>query len=198
MRSIVSCFSKIFTGVLNQRLTDWAENSNISSDSQFGFRRGRSTTDAVFVLHSVIQNVLSEKGRLYCAFVDLKKAFDSVYLNGLWYKLYKIGINGKMLKIIKDMYNQVKACVRGCNSYSDLFELAIGLKQGEVISPLLFSLFIKDLELFLQNDPNCGLTLDGVTFILMLFADDMVPIMCKIFRKVWSFTYILYELGVTG
>ena len=42
-----------------------------------------------------------------------------LYLNGLWYKLYKIGINGKMLKIIKDMYNQVKACVRGCNSYSD-------------------------------------------------------------------------------
>ena len=91
-----------------------------------------------------------------------------------WYKLYKIGINGKMLKIIKDMYSQVKACVRGCNSYSDFFELAICLKQGEVISPLLFSLFIEDLELFLQNDPNCGLTLDDVTFILMLFADDMV------------------------
>ena len=172
--TLVSCFSKTFTGVLNQRLTDWAENNDISSDSQFGFRRGRSTTDAVFVLHSVIQKVLSEKGRLYCAFVDLKKAFDSVFLNGLWYKLYKIGINGKMLKIIKDMYNQVKACVRGCNSYSDFFELAIGLKQGEVISPLLFSLFIEDLELFLQNDPNCGLTLDDVTFILMLFADDMV------------------------
>ena len=40
-----------------------------------------------------------------------------------WYKLYKIGINGKMLKIIKDMYSQVKACVRGCNSYSDFFEM---------------------------------------------------------------------------
>ena len=140
--TLVSCFSKIFTGVLNQRLTDWAENNDISSDSQFGFRRGRSTTDAVFVLHSVIQKVLSEKGRLYCAFVDLKKAFDSVYL---WYKLYKIGINGKMLKIIKDMYNQVKACVRGCNSYSDFFELAIGLKQGEVISPLLFFIIYRGL-----------------------------------------------------
>ena len=87
----------------------------------------------------------------------LKKASDSVYLNGLWYKLYKKGINGKMLKIIIDMHNQVKAYVRGCNSYSDFFELAIGLKQGEVIPPLLFSFFIGDFELFLQNDPNCGL-----------------------------------------
>ena len=79
-----------------------------------------------------------------------------------------------MLRIFKDMYNQVKTCVRACNSCSEFFECAVGLKQGEVISPLFFSLFIDDLELFLQDDPNCGLNLDDITFILMLFADDMV------------------------
>ena len=47
-------------------------------------------------------------------------------------------------------------------------------KTGEVISPILFSLFIEDLELFLQEDPTCGLSLDEITLILMLFADDMV------------------------
>ena len=120
------------------------------------------------------QKVLKEKGRLFCAFLDLKKAFDSVYLNGLWFKLYKLGINAKMLRIIKDMYNEVKVCVKGCNSYSDFFECALGLKQGGVISPILFSFFVEDLELFLQDDQNSGLSLDDVTFILMLFADDMV------------------------
>ena len=79
-------------------------------------------------------------------------AFDSVYLNGLWYMLFKLGLNGKMLRIIKDMYNKVKTCVRGRNSYSNFFECAVGLKQGEAISPALFSLFIDDLELFLQGD----------------------------------------------
>ena len=172
--TLVSCFSKIFTGVLNNRLTQWAESNNVLSDSQFGFRKGRSTTDAIFVLNGIIQKILNEKGRLFCAFVDLKKAFDSIYLNGLWFKLYKLGVNAKTLRIIKDMYNNVKTCVRGCNSYSDFFECAVGLKQGEVISPILFSLFIEDLELFLQEDPNCGLSLDDITFILMLFADDMV------------------------
>ena len=79
-----------------------------------------------------------------------------------------------MLRIIKDMYNKVKSCVRGCNSYSDFFDCAVDLKQGEVISPMLFSLFIEDLELFLQDDQCCGLSIDDITFILMLFADDMV------------------------
>ena len=172
--TLVSCFSKIFTGVLNNRLNKWAENNDVLSDSQFGFRKGRSTTDAIFVLNAIIQKILNENGRLFCAFIDLKKAFDSVYLNGLWYKLYKLGINAKMLRVIKDMYNKVKTCVRGCNSYSDFFYCAVGLKQGEVISPILFSLYIEDLELFLQEDPTCGLSLDEITFILMLFADDMV------------------------
>ena len=84
-------------------------------------------------------------------------------------------INCKLLRIVKNMYSQVKSRVRGCNSYSEFFECAIGLKQGEVLSPILFSLFIEDLELFLQDDLNSGLTLnDHLTFILMLFADDMV------------------------
>ena len=61
-----------------------------------------------------------------------------------------------------------------CNSYSDFFNCAVGLKQGEIMSPMLFSLFIEDLELFIQDSPTSGLTIDDITFILLLFADDMV------------------------
>jgi len=172
--TLVSCFSKIFTGILNKRLSTWAENNNIVSDAQFGFKKSSSTVDAIFVLNAVIQKILTEKGRLYCAFVDLKKAFDSVYLNGLWLKLFRMGVNAKMLRIIRDMYNKVKSCVKGCNSFSEFFDCAIGLKQGEVISPILFSLFLEDLELFMSDNCECGLTIDDMTFILLLFADDMV------------------------
>ena len=125
--TLVSCLSKLFTGILDKRIIDWAEENNVISDSQFGFRRGRSTTDAIFLLQSLIQKVLSQKGRLYCAFVDLQKAFDSVYLNGLWFKLYKLGIDGKLLRVIRDMYDKVKSCVRHCNSFSEFFECSIGL-----------------------------------------------------------------------
>ena len=92
--TLVSCFSKIFTGILNNRLKNWAKNNSIISDSQFGFRKGRSTTDACFVLNAIIQKILNEKGRLYCAFVDFKKAFDSVYLNGLWLSCINLVLTG--------------------------------------------------------------------------------------------------------
>ena len=75
----------MFTSILNKRVNDWVENNNIVSDAQFGFRKGRSTLDAIFVLNAVIQNILNEKKRLYCAVIDLKKAFDSINLHNIWY-----------------------------------------------------------------------------------------------------------------
>ena len=96
--------------------------------------------------------------------IDLKRAFDSVYLNGLFLKLNKSGIGGKTLKIIKSIYSNIKNRVRACNSYSDFFNCAVGLKQGEIMSPMLFSLFIEDLELFIQDSPTSGLTIDDSTF----------------------------------
>lgn len=162
--TLVSCLSKIFTSILSNRLNDLVEKNNLLSDAQFRFRKGRSTVDATFVLYSIVQKVLNEKNRLYCAFIDLKRAFDSVYLNGLWFKLFNLGIRGKTLRIIKDMYSQVKSCVRNCNTYSDYFECAVGLKQGEIMSPILFSLFMEDLELFLQDTSLSGLSLYNIYF----------------------------------
>jgi len=60
----------------------------------------------------------------------------------------------KLLRLIRDMYENVKSCVKACSSYSDYFNYAVGLRQGEVMSPLLVSLFIEDLELFLQKRHN--------------------------------------------
>ena len=172
--TLVSCFSKIFTGIINNRVTKWIESNEMLSDAQCGFRSGRSTVDAIFILKSIVDIVLNDKKKLFCCFVDLKKAFDSINLNNLCYKIYHKGLNGKLFRIIKNMYTTVKACVKGCNSYSDYFECAVGLKQGEVISPVLFSLFIDDLELFLQDDPNCGIEINELLMIVLLFADDMV------------------------
>jgi hypothetical protein len=146
----------------------------VITDAQFGFRRGLSTVDALFALTSVVQKYLNVNKRLYCVFVDLKKAFDSVYRNALWLKLYRCGVQGKILRIIRDMYEKVKSCVRHCNTYTDYFECSVGLRQGEVISPLMFALFVEDLELHLQDNNTAGIHIDDVALILLLFADDMV------------------------
>ena len=82
----------------------------------------------------------------------MKEAFDYIYKNALWFKLHECGINLKIVNIIKNVYTNVKSCVRYCNSYSSF--LTVGLRQGEVLSPLMFSLFIEDLELVLVDDIN--------------------------------------------
>ena len=72
------------------------------------------------------------------------------------------------------MYDCVKCCVRHCGNYSEFFEVSVGLKQGETLSPILFSLFIEDLELYLQGRPGSGLNIKDINLLLLLFADDMV------------------------
>ena len=156
--------SKLFTDVLNKRIAAFCDLNNSISDAQFGFRKGKSTVDALVELW-----YLNKKNDYI-----VKMAYDCIHRNAMWLKLYKLCIDGNILRIVKDMYEKVKYCVRSCNNYSQFFEYAVGLRQGEVISPILFSLFVEDLELFLQNDVTSGLSFDDILLILLLFADDMV------------------------
>ena len=114
--TLVSCISKIFTGILNKRIKAVIEDHDLLSEAQFGFRPQRSTVDAIFVLHSLVNKKINKKVRLYCAFIDLKSAFDKVNRNGLWSKSYNFGIKGIFLRVIKNMYTSVKPCVRNCNN----------------------------------------------------------------------------------
>lgn len=168
--------SKLFTTVINNRIEKFCNEHNTISDAQFGFRKGRSTVDAIFVLMSLVEKYLNKNKRLYVIIVDMMKCFDSIDRNGLWLKMYNFGIRGKLLRIVRDMYQKIKSCVKLCSSYSEYFQYAVGLRQGEVMSPLLFSIFVEDIELYLQNNPDSGLILDDIVLILLLFADDMAII----------------------
>ena len=88
--SLVSCFGKLFTGVLNNRILKWEKQYNVLTDAQFGFRNGLSTVDDIFVLQTLINKTLSKKNRLYCCFVDFQNAFDYVDRCKLWQNLYML------------------------------------------------------------------------------------------------------------
>lgn len=171
--TLLSNFGNLFINISTHRVEKWFDENDILSDCQFGFRKGCSTVDAIFILQNLVEHILSQKLRLHCAFVDLRKAFDSVYRNGLWFKLFHLGIDGKILRIFKAMYSVVKSCVKHCNSFSDFFKISVGLRQGQNNSPVLFALFLEDLELLLQNRIDCGITLYELCVIIPLFADDM-------------------------
>ena len=76
------------------------------------------------------------------AFIDFKKAYDTVNRDILWMVLYRSGVRGKMLRMIRGIYTTVQACVMNKSGLSDFFECFQGLKQGCILSPILFSMVI--------------------------------------------------------
>ena len=170
--TLLSCLGKLFTAVIDSRLTAYLEKAGMLGDEQAGFRAGYSTIDHVFVLHCLIDLYLSQRKRLYCAFVDYKKAFDLVDRASLWSKLISSNINGKIMRVIYNLYDNAKSCVRVKNEKSELFNCNIGVRQGDNLSPLLFAIYLNDFEYFLSRSYK-GLSLVADKIRVCLSNDDV-------------------------
>ena len=171
--TLLSTLGKLFTSILNNRLINWAESYYVYIEAQAGFRREMGTTDNIFVLHGLITHLINQGKKLYCAFVDFKKAFDFVNRDIIWYKLIKLGVRGKMLDIIKSMYAKVKARVKYNNELSEPFESYLGVRQGECLSPFLFSMYLNDIEEDFYLNGLSGIDIGSLKLFLLLYADDM-------------------------
>jgi len=169
--TLLSCIGKLFTALLNERLTKHLELNGIIGEDQTGFRSGYSTLDHVFTMKSLLDIYLSKKERVWCAFVDYKKAFDMVDRQSLWLKLLSYGINGKILTVIHNLYDKAKSCVKHNGSLSELFTCSVGVRQGENLSPLLFAIYLNDLESHLKKKYR-GLDFLAETVNLLLADDD--------------------------
>ena len=127
--TLLSCLGKLFTSVINERLTVFIDTNQIMSEAQAGFRKGYSTTDQIFTLKCIVELFLCQGRRLFCTFVDYSKAFDSINRATLWKKLISCGISGKVLRVILNMYKSIKSCVMAYGMQSELFESHVGLRQ---------------------------------------------------------------------
>jgi hypothetical protein len=176
--SLLSIVSKVFTSILNTRLYKWAEKEEKISREQAGFRKKYSTTDHIFTLTSLVNSKLNSRrrGKVYAAFIDYKKAFDTVNRDKLWDTLEKLKTSSKLVSMLKSMYSSVQSCVRWGASLSDFFECLQGVKQGCLLSPLIFSLFVSEVADFVRENGKHGFQLiPGLEEVfLLLFADDIV------------------------
>lgn len=182
--SLLSCVGKLLTSCINQRLTGFFVNCGILGEEQAGFRSGYSTIDHVFVLHSIIDLYLSRGKRIYCAFIDYKKAFDLVTRSNLWRKLIANGVNGKIIGVIYDLYSKAKSCVSVNGKLSDYFSCNIGVRQGENLSPLLFAIYLNDFEYSISRNFR------GLNYLAGLFresiSDDDVEFFIRIFALLYA------------
>lgn len=172
--AVSSNLCKLFCSVLHERLSKFCSKASIVPDCQIGYQKNSRPSDHIFVLKSVIDKYLNRKKWLYCCFVDFRACFDSLSRKALIYKLLKNGVGGTFLEVIISMYQSVNYCVKVNNKISETFSSTAGVKQGGVLSPLLFNILVSDLpEIFDSCDP---VMLWDKPLPCLQFADDLVLI----------------------
>ena len=157
--SLLSVIGKVFEKVILIRLLKLAE--RVHSESQCGFRAGRSTTDMVFSLCQLQEKCREQQMPLYIAFIDLK-AFDLVSRDGLFKILPKIGCPPKLQSMIESFHTNMKGTVQFNSSSSRPFDIRSGVKQGCVLAPTLFGIFFAPLLRHLWHSITGNLSADQI------------------------------------
>ena len=170
--SLICCTSKIYSSLLNNRIIKYLNHTNKIADEQNGFRKGRSCSDHIFSLDTVLRSLVKDKP-VFAAFVDFKKAFDCINKNFLFFKILRNNIEGKLYWAVKALYANNEACVKVNNYLTSWFQCKKGVRQGDTLSPTLFSIFINDLATDIKR-LNMGVKFGDEDLSILLYADDVV------------------------
>ena len=130
---------------------------------QAGFRPGRSTTEQIFNLRVLCEKYLQHQQDLYHVFIDFKKAFDRVWHAALWATMKHFNINA----------NQATSAVYLNNSIGEWFRTTVGIRQGCVLSPTLFNIFLERIMTDALNDHEGTVSIGGRNITNLRFADDI-------------------------
>ena len=161
--SITSHIGKLFERMIERRLRTFLEEESIIEKEQEGFQRGKNTLRSLYRLDIECEWARTHEESAALLNVDIEKAFDSVWLDGLIYKLKNLKINGKMIKMIDVFLRSRKGQIHLDPYTSPLFGIHIGLPQRSVLSPVLFLIFISD---FLSNSLKCFQFADDSSVLL--------------------------------
>ena len=169
---MLSVVGKVFCKILNNRLVECLDKGRLLHEGQAGFiyRLKRSCIDNVYTISELVKGRLRE-GKAF--FLD---AYDMVWRDGLWLKLWDMGVKGRIWRVIKKMYESSRSAVLLEGEQSAAFNVEQGVAQGFSLSPILFSVFINGLLKEVEQ-AELGIELsNGARIGGMLFADDFVGV----------------------
>ena len=128
---------KIYEMLLLNRLEKFAIENEYFSELQFGFREGVGCIETSFTILETINHMLERGSKVFGCFLDVRKAFDTVWIDGLPFKLFsELGIKGRMWLAIKDLHTNVKAKVLYAGSLSREIDILQGTGQGRILAPI--------------------------------------------------------------
>ena len=161
--SLTSCVVKTMERTVNELLKWYLETEDLLAPEQAGFRQFRSTDDQATYLSQEIEDTFQEQKLVLVSWIDLQKAFDEVWMEGLPFKLLRNGTASNMFNWIKSYLYKRRARVSVDRVHSKKILLGYGVPQGGDLSPTLFLLFINDLVSKLPKGVKAA-----------LYADDLV------------------------
>ncbi|KAL1447102.1 hypothetical protein WDU94_003568 [Cyamophila willieti] len=166
---------KLCTQLLAQRILCWCEDNKLFIEAQSGFRPGRGCSDNIFTLSSVISLSQIRHRKLYTAFIDFKSAFSEINHHLLWLKMFTLGISGKVTTFFQRLYANAETQIRVGGSLSSSQKVTKGVLQGDSASPLIFLIFLNDLEDYMRTRGMSGVSItESSDILLLLYADDLI------------------------
>ena len=157
--SLLPLCGKIFEKVIYDSLYEYIYKNKFISDKQSGYKRGDSTVKQLISITNEIHKAFDEGKEIRAVFLDISRAFDRVWHEGLIFKLRQIGIEGSAIKIIHSFLENREQRVAIDGFSSDWGQISAGVPQGSILGPLLFLIYINDITEIVSSD-------------IRLFADD--------------------------
>jgi hypothetical protein len=174
--AVATCLGRIFNSILNTRLDKYLAENNVIHESQIGFSKKSRTSDHLFVLKCLVDKYINSGGKqLFVCFVDFRKAFDTVFVSGIRLKLLRNNINGYFYRILGNMHGNNYMSVKLDNKLTGPFKSQLGVKQGDVLNPNIFKIFLNDFGTLIDKS-EIGAKLSHNTIGCLSYADDLVLI----------------------
>ena len=170
--TLLSLPSKIFCRILLDRINS-ALDTKLRPE-QAGFRKGRGCIDQIFTLRNIIEQSIEWKAPLFLNFIDFKKAFDSVHRDSLWRILRSYGVPAKITTLIRCFYQNFECTLLLNNNVTDWFAVRSGVRQGCILSPILFLVAVDWVMRRTTNNKVSGIQWTLFSSLEDLdFADDI-------------------------
>ena len=168
--SLISHPGKVMLKIILNRLQPQAE--EIIAEEQAGFRAGRSTTEQLFNLR-IFGEKYQHQQNLYHVFIDFKKAFDRVWHEALWATMRKYNINASIIRAVENLYDKAQSAVLFNGSTGEWFRTTVGVRQGCLLSPTLFNIFLERIMCQALDDHEGSASIGGRLITNFRFADDI-------------------------
>jgi hypothetical protein len=158
--ALTSCICKLMEKMVNRRLMWKLETDGLLANEQCGFRKHHSTVDHLIRLESTIRTAFLNKQHVVAVFFDLEKAYDTTWKHGILSDLHDLGFRGHLPLFIQNFLADRQFQVRVGTTLSDIHQQEMGVPQGSILSPALFSIKINDIVKAVQQGSDCSLFVD--------------------------------------